>query len=147
MTIDDQATRARVGSLDIRPLSPAIGVETPNEQLTPSAVFTDAGGAFRIPALAPGSYRISARKPQFTEVSDGPAEVLTLHESREDVHLQLSPLGVIEGKVVDQDGQPVRGVNIVFLYRTVEDGRRVVKFSACQKNSWVSVGSGSLPSE
>jgi taurine dioxygenase len=27
VTIDDQATRARVGSLDIRPLSPAIGVE------------------------------------------------------------------------------------------------------------------------
>jgi hypothetical protein len=31
------------------------------------------------------------------------------------VELKLSPLGVIEGKVVDQNDEPLRGVNILVL--------------------------------
>ncbi len=66
------------------------------------------------------------------EVHDQTADVqfFTLENSREGVRLRLSPLGVIEGKVVDQDGEPVGGVNIVAVTRAVQDGRRVERFPA-----------------
>ena len=97
----------------------------------PASTFTDATGAFQFSGLAGGNYRLSTRKPQFTEVTDNSREqsMITLDKSREDVHLRLSPLGAIEGKVVDQDGEPVRGVNIVAVTRAVQDGRRLSRFS------------------
>lgn len=96
-----------------------------------SATFTDAAGAFRFSGLKAGRYQLSTRKPQFVEVRDDTARepFFTLDKPHEDVRLSLSPLGVIEGKVVDQDGEPVRGVNIVAVTRAVQDGTRVSRFS------------------
>ncbi len=95
------------------------------------STFTDAAGAFRFPSLAPGNYRLAARKPQFVEVADdsGEQSMITLDKSRESLRVRLAPLGVIAGKVVDQDGEPVRGVNIVAMTRTVQDGMRLNRFS------------------
>ena len=100
------------------------------EAPAPAATFSDAGGAFKFPGLAPGRYQISARKPEFTPLQEEAApRFFTLDKSREDLQLRLSPLGVIEGKVVDQDGEPVRGVNIIAVTRPIVDGRRLSRFS------------------
>ena len=40
------------------------------------------------------------------------------------VELKLSPLGIIEGKVVDQNDEPLRGVNILALQVQINDGQR-----------------------
>jgi hypothetical protein len=100
-------------------------------QPTSLGTFSDAAGTFRFSGLSSANYRISVRKPEFLEVRDdtNSQQFFALDKSREDVRLRLSPLGVIEGKVVDQDGQPVRGVNIVAVTRPVQDGKRVSKFS------------------
>jgi hypothetical protein len=53
-------------------------------------------------------------RPQFIE----------LKSSDENERVTLAPLGVITGKVVDQYGQPMRGVGIAALTSIVQEGRR-----------------------
>ncbi len=120
--------RARVQAMSIPEFRE--GMTKPAEPRIFTAM-TDAGGAFRFPALDPGNYVFTARKPEFVEEQKNPGQqsFTELRQSREDLRLRLSPLGVIEGKVIDQDGEPLRGINIVAVTTAVEDGLRVPKFS------------------
>jgi hypothetical protein len=87
--------------------------------------FSDSAGFFRFSVVPGGNCFISADKPGFTETPlAGRSLSLNLIASMEDVRLSLTPLGVITGKVVDQDGQPLRGVNIIALTQRMEDGTR-----------------------
>lgn len=90
--------------------------------------MTDAAGMFQLAGLLPGSYSISAQKPQFTmanrEVLRTPVQ---LTASVSDVKLSLAPLGVIAGRVVDQDGQPVWAASVALVTAPVEDGLRQKK--------------------
>jgi hypothetical protein len=52
-----------------------------------------------------------------------------LTASKENVQLKLAPLGVITGKVTDQNGQPLRAVNVIALTLQTEDGLRHTKSS------------------
>lgn len=84
-----------------------------------TTTFTDAGGAFHF-ALDPGVYRVTAVKPEFQDTQDE----VELRASKSDLQLKLPPLGVITGKVVDQDGVPLRGVNVIALTSQIEEGWR-----------------------
>jgi uncharacterized protein (DUF2141 family) len=92
------------------------------------STFTDSAGAFRFSAVPAGNYRLSAEKPGFdADSTEGPARAtgeMNLTASVEDVRLKLSPLGVITGTVVDQTGQPMRGVNMIALSQQMADGMR-----------------------
>jgi uncharacterized protein (DUF2141 family) len=92
------------------------------------STFTDSSGAFRFSAVPAGNYSLSAQKPGFTparsEGSRGLAGGLNLTASVEGVQLGLTPFGVITGKVVDQEGQPVRGVNVLAMNERMVDGVR-----------------------
>jgi uncharacterized protein (DUF2141 family) len=103
---------------------PPIRASPPTDLTT----FTDSAGVFRFSALSAGTYSISAQKPGFTEIrTSGTADIpgsMKLTASVEDLRLKLSPLGVITGKVVDQEGQPLRGVNVIALSQRMEDGVR-----------------------
>lgn len=102
----------------------------PGERVLPPApfvgtTFTDASGLFRFSALEPGHYTISASKPEFQVSADNVQNLqVELSSSKNDLQLKLSPLGVISGKVVDQGGQPLRGVNVIALTMQMEDGWR-----------------------
>src|ERR1700728_2348411 len=70
--------------------------------LTRSA-FTDSGGEFHFSGLPSGQYSVTSQKPGFT--FSAPADKpIDLSASTEGVRVNLSPLGVITGKIVDQDG-------------------------------------------
>ncbi|MDP8980577.1 MAG: carboxypeptidase-like regulatory domain-containing protein [Acidobacteriota bacterium] len=89
------------------------------------SAFTDSSGAFRFSTVPAGHYVLSAEKPGFqaddSELSDRRAQ---LTASREGVRLKLTRLGVLTGKVVDQTGQPIRGVNMIALSQQIVDGMR-----------------------
>ena len=90
------------------------------------STFTDSAGAFRFSAVPAGNYFLSAEKPGFyADRSDTSARAnAQLTASVEDVRLKLNPLGVITGKVVDQAGQPIRGVSMMALSQQMVDGMR-----------------------
>jgi hypothetical protein len=117
----------------IRPIQRAAHQPTDNLHVpAPAATstFTDSGGAFRFEALAPGDYTVWAGKPEFTFVGDDSSAgggLLRLTSSIDGLRLGLSPLGVITGKVVDQQGQSVRGANVVALSTEIQDGLGQIK--------------------
>ncbi|HYL77008.1 MAG TPA: carboxypeptidase-like regulatory domain-containing protein [Bryobacteraceae bacterium] len=92
--------------------------------------FTDEAGFFRSSGIPAGTCTLFAQKPGFTpprsqELGALPAmHKVNVSASVEDVRLTLAPLGIITGKVVDQDEQPVRGVNITLLSQRLVDGMR-----------------------
>ena len=90
---------------------------------TTHRTFTDTAGRFRFEALEEGPYSIWAEKPQLV-LEDRARPEINLTASVDDFTLKLTPLGVITGKIVDQNGEPVRHANVVALSAEVVDGLR-----------------------
>jgi hypothetical protein len=98
----------------------------PDDGATPDqAAFTDVSGVFWFKALVAGDFVVSAQKPGFAEpLSVNGTVQVKLTGSVSDIRLTLTPLGVVTGKVVDQNGRPVRNANIVALTFQMIDGQR-----------------------
>ena len=89
-------------------------------------VDSDANGRFVIQDVQPGSYAVSADRQGFMLETDGapgappPTLKVEAGQSRNDVKIKLVPLGVITGRVLDDDGDPVRGAQVqamAYTYR------------------------------
>lgn len=108
---------------EITPNSPD---QRPNFQRIHRSALTDAGGNFRFSALPSANYFTNAQKPGFRLVPpDGQRGIsLNLQSSEENLRLQLAPLGVITGKILDQYDAPMMGVEVSLLDQTIEDGLR-----------------------
>lgn len=85
---------------------------------TSSAAATDASGHYRFDNIDPGRYFLSADRTGFVPQQYGakgpsrPGTMLTLTagQSIKDAAFKLIPQGVVTGKVVDEDGDPVARV-------------------------------------
>jgi uncharacterized protein (DUF2141 family) len=87
--------------------------------------FTDSNGRFHFSGLTAGQYSITPQKPEFTITRDAKTRdeySVNLTASTESLRVDLSPLGVITGNIVDQDGLPGPGVNVIALSMQVQDG-------------------------
>ncbi len=79
---------------------------------------TDASGHYKFENVDPGRYNLSADKTGFVQQQYGakgpsrPGTMLTLTagQNLKDAVFKLTPQGVVTGRVVDEDGDPVRGV-------------------------------------
>jgi protocatechuate 3,4-dioxygenase beta subunit len=93
---------------------------------------TDNTGKFVFEDVAPGRYELSADKPGFTparygarlNTSPGTQLALTAGMEMKDLVLKMTPLGVIAGKVLDQDGDPAASVQIQTMRFTYASGRK-----------------------
>lgn len=91
----------------------------------PRTAMAGASGEFAFYGLTEGNVMLSAQKPGFTaDPKMGVNQNFELKASVGDQRILLVPLGVIEGKVVDQDGGPLWGVSIIALQASVVDGVR-----------------------
>jgi protocatechuate 3,4-dioxygenase beta subunit len=81
--------------------------------------FTDATGAFRFDAVPEGKYACTVQKPEFAYEQAKPVTAPS-----DNVRLTLAPLGVITGRIVDQDGLPLRAVNVYALSIHIQDGMK-----------------------
>jgi hypothetical protein len=82
-------------------------------------------GEFQFTALVEGRYRLSAQKPGFIlnlRPGDQGQGVVNLTASASGVALRLAPLGVIQGSVMTQDGEPWYGVRIEAFTTAIADG-------------------------
>ncbi len=76
---------------------------------TQSQSKTDAQGAFKFRSLKPGKYGVTTGKNWQKSYGAGQVQVASGQEAS--VLLDI-PLGGIRGRVVDQNGQPIAGVNL-----------------------------------
>jgi hypothetical protein len=80
----------------------------PEERVT---VRADPRGAFRVAGLGPGDHTVTATAPGFTPVESG----VSLPRP-EDLVLQMSPAGLVEGFVLASDGKPAAGAEVTLTY-------------------------------
>ena len=93
---------------------------------------TDSAGQFAITGIAPGKYRLSAERSGFINTQYGargpnkPGTLLTLEPGQKssDLAMRLTPQGVIAGRVLDEDGEPVANVDVQVLRQQYMQGRK-----------------------
>jgi len=98
------------------------------------AASTDSTGKFAIQNIDPGRYRLRATRNGFvtlefgTRAEKGAGTVLDLAPPRQlkDVDVRLTPQGVITGRVLDADGEPLERVQVQLLRSQYVNGRKVL---------------------
>src|ERR1017187_2570341 len=92
---------------------------------------TDAGGRFAFRELAAGSYGLGAWKPGysppqaiFAAEAQSAGVVLGDGEQRKGIEIALLPGGAIGGRVVNEEGVPVRGCTVNAVQPAYEQNRR-----------------------
>ena len=100
----------------------------------PYGATTDASGHFVIDDVDPGKYRLAAERNGFVGSSygekrnrPGSGALLTLAAGQKfkDANFHMTPQGVVAGRVLDEDGEPVARANVMCLrsmYRNGEKG-------------------------
>ena len=91
---------------------------------------SDGNGRFVIADVEPGDYSISAERQSFMREVDGapgappPSLKVEAGQSIHDVKIKLVPLGIIAGRVLDDDGDPVRGARVEANAYTYVTGKK-----------------------
>ena len=94
--------------------------------------ITDSTGKFVFDDVAPGRYTLSADKPGFapgrygarSNTSPGTQLTLTAGMEMKDLTITMTPQGVIAGKVMDKDGDPVVSAQVQTMRFTYASGRK-----------------------
>jgi hypothetical protein len=93
----------------------------------------DANGRFRIDDVLPGEYSVSADRQSFFLRPDGapgapaPRLKVAAGERVDGLLIKLAPTGVITGRVLDQDGDPVRGALVQVMQYVYVAGERQLR--------------------
>jgi hypothetical protein len=93
---------------------------------------TGGDGRFSIDDVEPGEYAIFAERPGYSFQSNGatgapPPSVKVEKDQVKDVVIRLTPLGVIAGRVLDADGDPVRDATVSALRRQYVAGKKQLR--------------------
>ena len=93
---------------------------------------TDATGKFAMKDIEPGKYRMMVTRNGFVSMTYGargpnrPGTTLTLERAQKmkDVNFRLTPHGVVAGRIVDEDGEPIPFVSVQLVRFQVRQGRQ-----------------------
>jgi protocatechuate 3,4-dioxygenase beta subunit len=129
-TIEGQAVNALTGE-PLKKAQIAMNNLGGHTNATPGAI-TDATGRFVIENIDPGGYNVSADRNGFVRFQYGargtgrPGTPLTLSPGQRtrDLVFRLVPQGVVTGKIVDEDGEPVESAQIRALRYAFVRGKR-----------------------
>jgi protocatechuate 3,4-dioxygenase beta subunit len=140
--IADAASGAPVKKGDIVLQRVDLNTNTGTQQTNYSTI-TDAGGRFAMKDIEPGKYRLSANGNGFVQAMYGargpnrPGTTISLEAGQhlKEVNLKLTPHGVITGRVVDEDGDPVvRGSVQAQTYRRIDGRKQLVPSGSAGTN-------------
>ena len=118
---------------DSAPLRKAhLSLTSVEDQTRSVGAVTNADGHFVFKGIEPGSYRLSVTRVGFVtdeygrRKPDAPGAILTLHAGQElkDLQFRLIPAGVVAGKIYDDDGEPLPGVQVGALRQAYSEGKR-----------------------
>lgn len=97
----------------------------------PWSATSDSRGHFSITDITPGSYALSADhvgylRGSYAAKGPGPGTILNLlpGDTLSDLSIYLVEQGVITGKVLDEDGDPVRNLQVRLLRRAFSNGEQ-----------------------
>ena len=137
-----QGVVVKVGTA--QPLRKAVIAAYPSDAHSEGrTAMTDAIGRFELKGLAPGAYFLSAQHNGFVtqrygqRTLDGPGKVLTLSPAQKvsGITFQMVPTVSITGRVYDEDGEPMLGVQVMAMNYVYVDGKRQLQNnSAVQTN-------------
>ena len=100
--------------------------EPPDSRTT----MAGSGGEYGFAGLTKGQYVLMAQKPGFVTgqyESGGPEiYVVNVPYSGSGLAIELTPLGAIEGTIVNQYGDPLRNVTVALYENKISDGARTV---------------------
>jgi hypothetical protein len=91
--------------------------------------ITGADGSFRIENILPGRYRMFVERTGFQEIdkhhhrTDGRTLTLTAGQEMKDLVIHLQAAAVVEGRVTDEDGDPMAEAQVAVLRQTFVAGR------------------------
>ncbi len=94
---------------------------------------TDANGHFSIVDVEPGEYAVTAEHPDFFQRSSGatgappPNIKIETGQQVNDYKIRLTPLGVVTGRVLDSDGDPVSGAIVNALRSMYSAGKKQLR--------------------
>ncbi len=112
------------------PLKKVLVQVVAEEQGESYSASTDGDGHFRVDNIVPGRYRIFIERAGFAAVDgDGAksdAKVLTVQagQAEEDLLFRMLPTAVINGRITDEDGDPISGVRVFALRKKTGKGGR-----------------------
>jgi hypothetical protein len=101
--------------------------ESQNEGGNYTAV-TGVDGGFRIENVVPGRYRLFAERAGYQEIdkrhrrTEGRVLALAAGQELKDLAIRLQAAAVIEGRVTDEDGDPLAGAQVAVLRQTFVAG-------------------------
>jgi len=90
----------------------------------------DANGRFAFEDVAPGEYSLNADRQGFTRDNEGapgaplPSFKVEAGQPVTGIKVRLIPLGVITGRVIDADGDPVRGASVSAMEYSYLQGKK-----------------------
>ncbi len=134
-SVSGQVTNASTGEpvrralVSLRRIDASPGVT--NIQVAQSG-STDAAGRFAIAGVAPGKYRLAAEHNGFLITQYGargpgkPGTLLTLEPGQKssELALRMTPHGVITGRVLDEEGEPVSNADVQLSRQQYMQGRK-----------------------
>jgi protocatechuate 3,4-dioxygenase beta subunit len=102
-----------------------------------ASATSDASGRFTIRDVRPGNYRLTASHSSFSSApysaAGNPRTPATITVARAqnvvDLALRLTPNGVIAGRVVDENDDPLAYAQVRILQRRYQQGRRLLQFA------------------
>ncbi len=76
--------------------------------------ITDSNGKFTLRDVEPGTYTLAVERDRYV-LARGQSQTIDVQagQATSDVKLKLQRTGVISGRILDADGEPVAGVNVV----------------------------------
>src|SRR5689334_1825334 len=83
---------------------------------------TDEQGGFALPAVAGGNYELVVQRPGFVQAAKSLA--LSGGDTVDDAVVRLIPHGVVAGRVIDRDGDPMARVTVEAIQAHYQAGAR-----------------------
>ena len=91
--------------------------------------LTGADGSFRIENIVPGRYRLFVERTGYQEIdkhrrrTEGRVLTLTAGQEMKDLVIRLQAAAVVEGRVTDEDGDPMPEAQVAVMRQTFVAGR------------------------
>ncbi len=112
--------------LTLFPANPASG------RRQPYAASSDSSGTYRFINLEPGNYRLSIMRNRYVRQQygqkdmRGPGATITVapKQNVNEINFRLQPGAVVTGRVTDEDGEPMAGVQVSAMQYRYMRGRR-----------------------
>ena len=101
--------------------------DVPDQELPQSkATITGAGGEFHFYGLPAGLYTCRARRPDFIPEDENAGTFEVPRQASEGlIQLKLTPFGSIQGRVVNQYGEPLENVAVHIFSISTWEGERI----------------------